>query len=177
MLSNIEIKARVNDADRFHRIASEISDDEQILYPEDTFFNCPRGRLKLRRFPDGTGELIYYERPDQSGPKISRYRITRTQDPQGLLLTLSSALGTIGVVRKKRHLFLSGQTRIHLDDVDGLGIFAELEVVLHPEQSEEEAISIANQLMRTLHIDDADLIEEAYIDLIRRQGNTKDSTG
>lgn len=177
MPSNIEIKARVRDPQRFRHIASGISNGEQILHQEDTFFNCRSGRLKLRCFPDKTGELIYYERPDQSGPARSRYRITRTEDPQGLLLTLSSALGTIGVVRKRRHLFLCGQTRIHLDDVEGLGTFAELEVVMRPEQSEEEAISIANELMRTLHIEDTDLIEEAYIDLIDRQDTKKNSTG
>lgn len=166
MPSNIEIKARVKDRTRFHRIARDLSGSQATIEQEDTFFHCPQGRLKLRSFPDGTGELIHYDRPDRASPKVSRYTISKTGEPETLRETLSKALGIVGVVRKIRHLFVVGQTRVHLDEVEGLGTFAELEVVMQPGQTRENGISIAADLMRKLDIREADLIDKAYIDLL-----------
>lgn len=169
---NIEIKARVKDPDRFRRSALEMSDCRDTLRQEDTFFMCPRGRLKLRSFANGIGELIYYERPDEFGPKCSRYWISETREPESLLLTLSNALGVLGVVRKNRELFLVGQTRIHLDNVENLGVFAELEVLMKEGQTIESGQTIAEDLMRRLGINENDLIDGAYIDLIAKKGYT-----
>lgn len=163
---NIEIKARVKDPVRFRRAAQGLSNHPETLRQEDTFFASPRGRLKLRCLRDGTGELIYYDRPDEKGPKPSQYWISKTPDPDGLHATLSNALGVIGTVRKTRELFLAGQTRIHLDDVEGLGLYAELEVVLQADQTVEEGTAIAEHLMQQLGIQPADLVDGAYIDLL-----------
>ena len=177
MPSNIEVKARVANPGRFRRLAEMLSDRCETLQQEDTFFAVRRGRLKLRRFPDGMGELIFYERADEAGPKESKYWISKTQDPDGLLLTLGGALGPIAVVRKSREVFSVGQTRIHLDEVDDLGTFAELEVVIQTDQSVEEATSIATELMHKLEIDEADLIDGAYVDLISRTEANKPTGG
>ena len=173
MPSNVEIKGRLRDAVRFRQIAEGLADRQQTIQQEDTFFASPRGRLKLRCFPDGIGELIYYERADETGPKQSRYWISRTQDPQSLRLTLSNALGIVGVVRKTRELFLVGQTRIHLDDVEGLGMFAELEVVMQAGQTIEDGTSIATELMQKLNMDEADLVDSAYMDLLEKRKANK----
>jgi len=77
------------------------------------------------------------------------------------------ALGVRGVVKKKRRLFLVGQTRVHLDEVDGLGHFVELEVVLRVNQSEEQGRKIAQELMRQLEISESDLLSGAYVDMIK----------
>lgn len=174
MPSNIEIKARVVDSVRFRQTATELSNSQDTLQQEDTFFQCPRGRLKLRSFPDGSGELIYYDRPDKTGPKESRYWISETSAPDTLRLTLGNALGIIGVVRKTRELFLVGQTRIHLDDVERLGTFAELEVVMQAGQTVEDGTSIAADLMKKLNINESDLVDIAYIDLLMRREGDKD---
>ncbi len=79
---------------------------------------------------------------------------------------LSVALGVRGVVRKTRTLYLVGQTRIHLDEVAGLGDFMELEVVLHPGQTDEEGQAIARDLMTRLGVEEKDLLEGAYMDLL-----------
>jgi predicted adenylyl cyclase CyaB len=70
------------------------------------------------------------------------------------------------VIRKKRTLYLAGQTRIHLDEVEGLGNFMELEVVLRPDQSDAEGQAIANDLMKRLGVQEQDLIEGAYMDIL-----------
>jgi predicted adenylyl cyclase CyaB len=71
-----------------------------------------------------------------------------------------------GIVRKQRALFLAGQTRIHLDEVEGLGSFVELEVVLQAHQSHADGVQIARGLMAKLEIQDSDLVEQGYIDLL-----------
>ena len=140
-----------------------------MIQQEDTFFATQRGRLKLREFAADNGELIYYERPDAPGPKESRYCISQTRDPRGLCEALTAALGTECVVRKTRHLFLAGQTRIHLDEVDGLGHFVEIEVVLQRGQKAEDGVKVAQDLMIRLGIREEDLIEKAYVDLLKEQ--------
>jgi predicted adenylyl cyclase CyaB len=136
-----------------------------VIPQEDIFFNTPQGRLKLRLLAEDRGQLIYYARPDQEGPKRSDYHISHTADPANLKRVLELAYGIRGVVRKTRYLYLVGQTRIHLDDVEGLGQFMELEVVMEDGQSDVEGKSIAEGLMTRLGVETADLLEGAYLDL------------
>jgi predicted adenylyl cyclase CyaB len=167
MPANIEIKARVRDFVELRRRAEALSDTPvQAIPQEDTFFRVAEGRLKLRVLAPDHGQLIYYSRPDASGPKRSDYHIFETTDPESLKAVLALALGVRGVVRKTRYLYLAGQTRIHLDDVEGLGQFVELEVVLRPEQTDADGQAIAADLMAKLGVQEADLLEGAYMDLI-----------
>jgi hypothetical protein len=73
--------------------------------------------------------------------------------------------------RPGRHLFLAGQTQIHLDEVEGLGNFLELEVVLQNGQKPEEGMAIAAGLVEALGVKKEDLIAEAYIDLIKQRNS------
>jgi predicted adenylyl cyclase CyaB len=165
MPSNIEIKARVDDpAALLERVRRHSDAPAQQLQQDDTFFHCRAGRLKLRDFGDGTGELIAYRRADESGPKASQYRISPTQDPAGLRETLSDALGVLGRVRKSRQVIMVGRTRVHLDEVEGLGHYMELEVVLADDEPPELGVREAQSLMEALAIDSADLVEGAYLD-------------
>lgn len=170
MAVNIEIKARARDKAVLQARAEALTDAPPvILVQEDTFFHVPRGRLKLREQVPGRAQLVYYERPNQRGPKRSDYYLFETDQPTALKTLLSQALGVRGVVRKVRTLYLHKQTRIHLDEVEGLGTFVELEVVLHQGQSEAEGQAIARHVMDELGIPSSDLIEDAYIDLQEAQ--------
>jgi predicted adenylyl cyclase CyaB len=167
MPANIEIKARARNFSDLARRAEELSNTPAQLIPqEDTFFNTVRGRLKLRQLAPDRGQLVYYERIDASGPKRSDYLLAETADPSALKAALTAALGVRGVIRKMRTLYLVGQTRIHLDEVEGLGNFMELEVVLRPEQSDTEGQAIASDLMTRLGVQEGDLIEGAYMDIL-----------
>jgi predicted adenylyl cyclase CyaB len=169
MPANIEIKARVNDLVALQQKAEQLSDTPCRVIPQlDTFFNCPNGRIKLRELGPQHGQIVFYQRANVSGPKHSEYLIFETDDPMGLKTVLSEAYGVRGVVSKVRHLYVVGQTRIHLDEVHGLGQFIELEVVLRPEQNDTEGQLIAEDLMQKLGINPADLIEAAYMDLIEK---------
>jgi predicted adenylyl cyclase CyaB len=164
---NIEIKARVDDVDVLRARAEALSDAPVKVIPqEDIFFNTEKGRLKLRVLAPDEGYLIYYERPDRDGPKRSDYHLAKTNEPENLKTALTLALGVRGVVRKTRYLYIVGQTRIHLDEVEGLGHFMELEVVMREGQSDAEGQAIAEDLMRRLGVREEALIEGAYMDLI-----------
>lgn len=114
-----------------------------------------------------SGRLIYYQRDDQVGPKLSKYIIYETKEPMILISTLEMALGISGKVQKQRTLYMFGQTRIHYDQVNGLGRFMELEVVLDDTQTLEEGRDIANSVMEMLGIDQTDLVKGAYHDILQ----------
>jgi len=168
MNRNVEIKAKVGSLEEIERRARALADEGPVvLEQEDTFFICSHGRLKLRRLAGvAEAELIYYERSDTSEPKESRYAIHRTADAAGLCTALSAALGVRGVVRKRRTLYLIGPTRVHLDRVEGLGEFVELEVVLKPLQNLSDGVAVAGELMDRLGIPRTALLQQAYVDLL-----------
>jgi adenylate cyclase class IV len=167
MARNIEIKARIESVESLLPLARACADaPPEAIAQDDTFFACATGRLKLRAFADGSGQLIAYERPAARGPKTSDYVIVPVADPDALRTALARALGISGRVLKQRQLLLVGATRIHLDRVEGLGDFLELEVVLRADQSEAEGNAIAEALMARLGIEKSQLVGGAYVDLL-----------
>lgn len=166
MARNVEIKARVDNLEEVEARARAIATEGPVdLVQDDTFFACANGRLKLRQFADGRGELIHYLRADDAGPRTSDYLITPTAAPDVLRETLSRALGAVGRVRKVRRLYISDRTRIHLDEVEGLGSFVELEVVLQDGETAESGNAVARHIMALLGIAESQLVRAAYVDL------------
>ena len=168
MSRNVEIKARVADLDAVARLAAAIATEGPTrIDQDDTFFSGSRGRLKLRQFADGSGQLILYDRADAAGPKVSDYVLSATAAPDTLREALARAYGVLGRVKKVRTLFLAGRTRIHLDRVEGLGDFVELEVVLREGESAGDGRMEADRVMGSLGIAAGDLVEGAYLDLLQ----------
>jgi predicted adenylyl cyclase CyaB len=169
MARNVEIKAKIRDSASLRQRAELLSDGPAEVIPQlDTFFTVRSGRLKLRERASGAAQLIFYERPDSVEPRVSEYHIFETQDPDRLKSVLGLALGIRGIVEKVRHLYMIGQTRLHLDEVKGLGDYMELEVLLHAGQSEQEGRAIAEDLVDKLRIEGSDLVRKAYIDLLEK---------
>lgn len=169
MPANIEVKARVHDFAALSARAAKLSDTTVEVIPQvDTFFVMAKGRLKLRELAPDRAQLIYYERPNRDGPKRSDYSLFETRDPKGLRALLARALGVRGTVNKIRHLYMIGQTRVHLDRVADLGDFMELEVALSSGQSDEEGHRVAERLLEELGLDQQDLMDAAYMDLLER---------
>jgi adenylate cyclase class IV len=167
MPRNVEIKARVDSIDALAASAAALATAPPVtLVQDDTFFRCGDGRLKLRVVVAGCGELIFYRRADRRGPKESFYVCAPTAEPDALRAVLALACGEAGRVRKHRTLFLAGRTRIHLDRVEGLGDFLELEVVLADGESAADGAREAHRLMAQLGINASQLIEGAYVDLL-----------
>jgi len=169
MARNIEIKASVADLAAIEARARAIATQgPEDLVQDDTFFRCAGGRLKLREFGDGRGELIHYVRSDEAGPKASDYSIAPTAAPAKLRETLARAFGILGRVAKKRRLYLVDRTRIHLDQVEGLGAFVELEVVLRESEAPQDGVAVAEELMKALGIGPDQRVAGAYLDLTLR---------
>lgn len=172
MAWNIEIKARVEHMATLMARVAAIADQGPVdLLQDDTFFACPTGRLKLRRFATGEGELIFYRRADRPGPKESFYLRSPTATPDALRECLSLAYGQAGRVQKHRTVFFAGRTRIHLDRVVGLGEFLELEVMLEDHESAEAGLHEAHALMARLGVASSQLVACAYVDLLAQQGD------
>jgi predicted adenylyl cyclase CyaB len=173
MPRNIEIKARVADIEALTAKVTAIADQGPIeIIQDDTFFTCAAGRLKLRTFTVGQGELIFYRRNNQTGPKESFYVRSPTAAPETMREALTLAYGQAGRVQKRRTLFLVGRTRIHLDRVSGLGNFLELEVVLDEREPVESGAREASQLIAQLGVEPSQLIEGAYVDLLHIAGTS-----
>ena len=177
MSRNVEIKARVADLAAVERRAATFATGPTVIHQDDTFFAGSRGRLKLRELADGTGQLIHYQRADAAGPKLSDYVLSTTAEPATLREALTRAYGVLGRVKKVRRLYMAGRARIHLDQVDGLGSFLELEVVLREGEGADDGRAEAHALMRSLAIDREDCIEGAYLDLLQQRESAALSAG
>ena len=167
MLRNIEIKVRCRDLSAVReRAVAARAEDRGTLLQTDTFYHSAAGRLKLREIAGDHAELIWYARDDVAGSKRSDYVVSLIADPLTLHAALEQSNGTRGVVRKRRDLFLWRNVRIHLDAVQGLGDFVELESVVG-EVHEATASANLDELLGLLGLTGSQVVAVAYADLLQ----------
>lgn len=167
-LLNVELKARCADLDATAaRGLAFGATDEGVLSQRDTYYAARSGRLKLREDPVRGSELIAYRRPDYPEAAESSYLLAPVSEPAELNDALAASLGDpLVVVSKRRRLLLWEGVRIHLDEVDELGTFIELEAVIPDAGDIASAREKVALLRRELRIEDADLIAGGYSDLL-----------
>src|SRR3954468_6202729 len=166
---NVELKARDSHPERsLERARALGAEDRGERRQRDTYFAAPRGRLKLREQEPGEAELIAYERADAARARESRYRIAPVSDADALREALDAALGTTVVVAKRRHLLLYDGVRIHLDRVEGLGDFVELEGVAGEGSDLAREGEVVERLKADLEIADDAIEATGYADLLRQ---------
>jgi predicted adenylyl cyclase CyaB len=168
MARNIEIKARIDNYDELVERAAALSDQPPLSYRQhDTFYEVPSGRMKLRRFDDGsTAELIFYQRDDSDGPKVSFYMRSPVTNVEATQALFAAALNVRGNVSKERLVYLVERSRIQLDRVEGLGDFVEVEVVLAEGDDEASGEAEAYAMFEKLGIASDALVPGSYIDLL-----------
>ncbi|MBA4311294.1 MAG: adenylate cyclase [Chlorobiaceae bacterium] len=162
---NLEIKAHIPNLCSAEKIAIEIGAHKAgVLIQTDTYFNSANGRLKLREFPDKNAELIFYKRDEDSIQRASNYSIYKTIDSSGLKEILTASYGIRAVIEKRRMLYLFGATRVHLDEVKGLGSFIEFEIpIISDDQAAREQMNFLIDRFRLLP---DQFITKSYIDLM-----------
>jgi homotetrameric cytidine deaminase len=165
---NVEFKARDPEPERsLERARALGAEDRGELRQRDTYFAAARGRLKLREQDPGGAVLIAYERADAAAARESRYRIAPVEDAAALREALDAALGTVAVVDKRRRLLLWEGVRIHLDRVEGLGDFVELEGVADEGSDLAGEGALVERLRAELQIADDAIEATGYADLLR----------
>jgi homotetrameric cytidine deaminase len=172
---NVELKALDPDPARTLELALALgADDHGVIVQRDTYFRVREGRLKLREEEPGEAHLIAYVRPDAAQVRVSSYRVVPVPDPEGMRAALAETNGIDVVVEKRRRLLLWETVRIHLDEVDGIGSFLELEAVAEAESDLDREHSQVALLREALGIGDGALREGSYSDAVRAASSAPD---
>jgi predicted adenylyl cyclase CyaB len=165
-MRNLEAKFRLADLARARRAAESLGYSERgPLVQRDTFFRVASGKLKLREEPSGAW-LIHYGRNAAGDLQLSSYEIVAVPEADAMRTMLAAALGVIAEVRKRRTLLLRDNVRLHLDRVEGLGEFGEIEAVIAPGDDPERSRGAVDALLRALGVAPDDLIERSYFELM-----------
>jgi len=166
----VEIKARCHEpAFIRHYLLSNHAEFKGIDEQTDTYFNVPSGRLKLR---EGNIEnnLIYYERSNQAGPKDSHFQLVKINDAAGLKEVLTKSNGVKVVVKKKREIYYIGNVKFHIDEVPGLGFFAEIEAGnILADLTKEQLKEQCDFYVTAFNIRPEDLIDVSYSDMLLKK--------
>lgn len=176
-MKNIEMKARCADLGKIREASRSLGAVHQgSMRQLDTYYRVPAGRLKLREIEfAGAGadsgeavsaELIFYQRANADGPRSSDYEVAPVSEPARMRAALASALGIWIHVEKERELWLLDNVRIHLDAVEGLGTFIELEAVVDDEHPEESCHMTVRRMLDAFGVTGADLVPNSYSDLL-----------
>jgi adenylate cyclase class 2 len=175
-MRNLELKARLNDLEAAREIARAVATDYMSPQEQtDTYFHCPRGRLKLREIEGLATQLIWYDRPDETEASPSDYLLVPVDRPEDLKPLLAAACGVRVVVKKHREIFMLHNVRIHLDQVEGLGAFLEFEAVLSPEADETNSRKILDFLREQFGVTDETLLPGSYSEMLEEAGRVQAS--
>lgn len=163
---SIEIKAKCEDLGKIEKIlntleAEFLGIDHQI----DTYFKVENGRMKLRE-GDIENYLIHYQRDNEEGPKKSTITIFKNTPQSSLKSLLEKSLGILTIVDKKRKIYFIKNIKFHLDSIENLGQFVEIEALDNQQQhTEEELKAQCEKYMAEFGINKKDLIANSYSDL------------
>lgn len=168
-MQNIEVKAPLGDRKNLERRLEALGARKMWTRKQvDTYFRVPvRGSwLKLRECEGRPAELISYRRSTECAlPRASDYDVLIVSEPEQWKRLLSRVVPIDLVVTKVRTLWIYEHTRIHLDEVDGLGEFVELETVVD-DLPEQEALEENQRVVEALALNPLEFISVPYRDLL-----------
>ncbi len=164
---NVEIKARSEDPEEIRQLLDQqqaefLGTDRQT----DTYFKTTKGRLKLR---EGNIEnaLIHYYRSNQAGPKRSDISMYKSAQSAELKEVLAQALEVLAVVTKRRSIYFIENVKFHVDEIEELGNFVEIEAIDSDGSIGEEQLRKQCQYYLDLFkIRAEDLIDVSYSDMV-----------
>ncbi|WP_276502185.1 class IV adenylate cyclase [Terrimonas pollutisoli] len=164
---NVEIKARCSNPGAIRSYLNQQKADFRGIDEQvDTYFSVRNGRLKLR---EGNIEnnLIFYERENQSGPKQSHFDLVKIGDVAGLKAVLTKSIGVKVVVKKIREIYFIDNVKFHIDEVPGLGSFAEIEASnINADLSRQQLQEQCDFYMKEFEVKPEDLLQFSYSDML-----------
>ncbi len=159
---NLELKIKVVSHSRLEKILkTNYAKFEGTLIQKDIYYKIKQGLLKLR-IENGKHTLIKYSR-DESGKRWSNYELLELAGKNPAKY-LEDILTVETIVDKKRKLYLYENTRIHLDDVKGLGKYLELETLLVDDK--KNATKRFEHVKKMLGIENVQQIRASYKNLL-----------
>ena len=172
MPQNLELKARISSISRALRTARNLhAQMKGVLQQRDIYYKVPHGRLKLRIINNSSAELIFYNRPNKKGSRYSDYIVLHVNDAIHTNKLCTAAFRQTVEVGKKRRLFLYKNSRIHLDEVRGLGTFIEFEVlVTHGKRQAQKLLKMLSAEFNIKHIA---IVSGSYSDLLLKSKRIK----
>jgi predicted adenylyl cyclase CyaB len=164
---NVEIKAKCRDADRVRNyLVSAGAVCKGLDEQTDTYFNVTNGRLKLRQ-GNIENKLIFYNRPDEAGPKHSVFQLVNIEDVAGLKSVLTKSVGIKVIVKKSREIYYISNVKFHIDEVPGLGSFVEIEAGnILADLSQKQLQEQCDFYISALGIEKEDMIDVSYSDML-----------
>lgn len=168
---NVEIKATCDDLEKARAVLMAAGADfKGTDHQTDVYFNCPNGRLKLRR---GNIEhsLIFYARENSATPKGSAVNMTQLHgDSHDLQSVLAAAWGVKVAVHKAREIYFIDNVKFHLDNVEGLGTFVEIEAIdIDGNIGAAKLHEQCNYYMQLLDIQPSHLLTHSYSDMMEKR--------
>lgn len=170
-MQNVEYKAELRDLPLARTIAASIGAIfVETLKQKDSYYRVPDAKLKKRETAGHPTEWVFYSRANRSHAKLSNF----TLYPEHLAAQRfgTSPLPLLGIVSKSRELWTYQGVRIHLDQVEGLGVFIEFEALICPERSLEKAHEQVEFLRRAFGPAMGEPIACGYADLLIGELNT-----
>ncbi|UCG02149.1 MAG: class IV adenylate cyclase [Candidatus Heimdallarchaeota archaeon] len=169
---NIEFKAQCNDPEKIKKILTSRNADYKGLDRQvDTYFKVNTGRLKLRE-GDIEKALIFYSRKDTKEPKQSNVTLFPVDSNSSTLLKeiLVKSLGVLVIVSKQRSIYFIDNIKFHIDTVEELGSFVEVEAIdingtIGVTKLQEEC----QFFLKLFEIPEEDLISTSYSDLLLKK--------
>lgn len=173
-MRNLEAKFRVPDLSAAQAAAIAMGyKPAGLLIQHDTFFRVANGKLKLRE-EEGRAYLVGYVRADRNALQLSEYDLVPVSNPEAIKALLVTTLGVLAEVRKRRTLLLHEHVRLHLDEVEGLGTYGEIEAVLDTDSELEAERAFIERTLTVLRIERSSLIESSYYELLQRRVGSAD---
>lgn len=166
-MNNIELKIGIDDFGQIKKLLRKIgAKEEGLLVQKDIYYYSKNNILKMREINGEEFVLIGYSRSGRKAKRVSDYDLLNLDKEQAKTLKkiLKDSFGEKVVVKKKRNLWIYKNTRIHLDTVDSLGKFLELETVVKESINKaKKEYKEANDLLR---LGGYKKFEQSYSDLM-----------
>jgi adenylate cyclase, class 2 len=167
---NVELKARCNNQEKIRQILRENNADfKGVDHQIDTYFEAKEGRLKLR---EGNIEnaLIHYTRENKQGPKTANITLQRLEAENNVKEILVKVLQTLVTVDKQREIYFIDNVKFHIDNVESLGTFVEIEAIDTNGTITKERLQEQCQHFQDLFgINENDLVALSYSDLLLKK--------